>query len=143
MASTSNNNQALTTYDYTKLFSTSFKIISGTYTNSSGGEQTLSEGMLFGRVHSTGLLAILKSASSDGSQIPLGINLTAVTVANGASATIKLAVTGRCNQDELVLDGSDTLETVVDNRQLRDRIPADTEGIELESFTNLVNLENS
>lgn len=143
MAQTSDNNQAMTTYDYSKLFSTNFKVITGTYTNSSGGSVTLEEGMLFGRVHATSLLAILASGSSDGSQIPLGINLTAVTVANGASATITLAVTGRVDQDKLVFDGSDTLATVVDNRQLRDRIPADTAGIELESFTELVNYENS
>jgi len=143
MAQTSDQNQALTTYDYSQLFRGNYKVITGTYTNSSGDEVTLSEGMLFGRVHATGLLAILASGSSDGSQIPLGINLTSATVANGASATITLAVTGIVNQDKLVFDGTDDLETVVDSRQLRDRIPADTAGIELESFTELVNYENS
>jgi hypothetical protein len=138
----SNQNQSITTYDYSKLFSTNFKVITGTYTNSSGDTVDLVEGMLFGRAHASGLLAILASGSSDGSQIPLGINLTAASVANGASATIRLAVTGRVNEDKLVFDGTDTLDTVVDNRRLRDRIPADTAGIELESFTELVNYEN-
>jgi hypothetical protein len=143
MAFTSDQNQALNTYDYSKLFSTAFKTISGTYTNASGDEVELEEGMLFGRVHATGKLAILASGSSDGSQIPLGVNLTNVTVANGESATIVLAVTGKLNQDLLILDGTDTLDTVIDSRRLRDRIPADTEGIQLESFRNLVNYENS
>jgi len=143
MTQTSDQNQALTTYDYSQLFNGNYKVITGTYTNSSGSEVDLTEGMIIGRVHASSLLAILASASSDGSQIPLGINLTAATVANGASATITIAVTGRLNEDKIVFDGTDTLETVVDSRQLRDRIPADTAGIELESFTELVNYENS
>ena len=143
MAFTSDQNQALTTYDYSQLFNGNFKVITGTYTNSSGSEVELEPGMLFGRVHATSLLAILASGSSDGSQIPLGVNLTTATVANGASQTVTLAVTGRVNEDKLVFDGTDTLLTVVDSRQLRDRIPADTAGIELESFTELVNYENS
>lgn len=135
-------NQAITNYDYSKLFSTAFKTVTGTYTNSSGSEVTLEAGQLFGRVHATGLLAILASASANGSQIPLGINLTEVIVANGASATIVLAVTGRVDETKLVFNGSDTLETVVDDRQLRDRIPADTEGIELEVFNEITNIDN-
>lgn len=138
----STQNQAITRYDYSKLFSTNFKTIEGTYTNSSGDEVTLEVGQLFGRAHASGLLAILASGSSDGSQIPLGINLTSVTVANGASATIQLAVTGRVDETKIVLDGSDTLDTVVDNRRIRDRIPADTEGIELETYNEIVNYDN-
>lgn len=138
---TSTQNQSLTNYDYSQLFSTVFETIEGTYTNASGSEVELKVGMLFGRVTATGKLAICKSGSSNGSEVPLGINLTAATVANGASKTIQLAVSGRVNEDKIVLDGTDTLDTDFDGRILRDRIPADTRLI-LEKYTELTNYEN-
>ncbi len=138
----SNQNQAITNYDYSKLFKTTFKTVQMTYTNSSGASVDLVPGMLFGRVSADLKGAILKSASVDGSQIPFGINLTMATVANAASKTIQVAVTGMVDQDLIVLDGTDTLDTLISGRTIGDRIPADTEGITLEEFNQIVNLDN-
>jgi hypothetical protein len=138
----STQNQSITNYDYSKLFRTNFKAVEMTYTNSSGGDVDLVPGMLFGRVSADLKGAILKSASTDGSETPYGVNLTMATVLDTASKTIQVAVTGMVDAALLVLDGSDTLDTLIDGRTIGDRIPADTEGITLENFKDLVNLDN-
>ncbi len=135
-------NQAITNYDYSKLFKTNFKTVQMTYTNISGGTVNLVAGMLFGRVSADLKGAILKSASVDGSEIPFGINLTEAEVLNTASKTIQVAVTGMMDKALIVLDGADTLDTLIDGRTIGDRIPADTEGITIEDFDQLVNLDN-
>lgn len=138
----STQNQAITNYDYSKLFRTNFKTVELTYTNGTGSEIVLTPGMLFGQVSADLKGAILKSASIDGSQIPFGILVTEATVANAASKTIQVAVTGMVDAALLILDGTDTLDTIIDGRTIAAKIPADTEGITLENFTQLVNLEN-
>ena len=138
-------NSAITNYDYSLLMLSEFKTISGTYTNASGGEVSLLPGMIFGRVHATGLLAICDNDGGSvtaGNDIPLGINLTTATVANGASETVSLAVTGIVDASKLVFISGDDLETVYSGRQLRDLIPASTEGISLKNVESLVNFDN-
>lgn len=138
----STQNQSITNYDYSKLFRTNFKTVEMTYTNASGGDVELLPGMLFGRVSADLKGAILKSASIDGSEIPFGVLLTKATVLDTASKTIQVAVTGMVDKNLLVLDGADTLDTLIDGRTIGDRIPADTEGITLEEFEQLVNYDN-
>lgn len=135
-------NQSIHNYDYSKVFRTTFKTVPMTYTNSSGGDVVLVQGMLFGRISANLEGAILASASVDGSEIPFGINMTEKTVANTESIIIQVAVTGMMDSSKLVLDGTDTLDTLIDGRTIGDRIPADTEGITLEDFEQLVNLDN-
>ena len=137
----STENQSTTNYDYSKLFLTGFKTIPGNIA-ASGADIELEVGMLVGRISATGKLAICKSASNDGSQIPLGICMVEKTVSDGSNLDIVIAVTGRIDETKLVLDGTDTLDTAFDGRILRDRIPADTEGIELDTINGLVELDN-
>jgi len=137
----STRNQAITDYDYSKLFLTSFKTITVNVV-ASGADVTLAPGVLMGRVSATGKGAILKSASSDGSQFPLGLALDDVVIADGSNLDVAIAVTGKVDESMIVLDGSDTLDTAIDGRQLRDLIPASTEGIQLESLNELTNFDN-
>ncbi len=138
----STQNQAITNYDFSKLFLTTFKTVELTYTNVSGGTVELLPGMLFGQVSADLKAAILKSASIDGSQIPFGVLVTQATVLDTASKVVQIAVTGMVDQSLLLLDGADTLNTLIDGRTIAARIPADTEGITLESFEELVNQDN-
>lgn len=137
-----NQNQSITNYDYSKLFKTNFKVVKMNFTNGTGAELELLPGMLFGRVSADLKGAILKSASVDGSEIPFGVLVTQKTLAIAADAVVDVAVTGMVDKNLLVLDGSDTLDTLIDGRTIGDRIPADTEGITLEDFTELVNYDN-
>jgi len=138
----STQNQAITNYDYSKLFKTAFKTVEMTFTNGTGAELTLLPGMLFGRISATLKGAILKSASTDGSETPFGVLVSQHTIAIAGSVTVTVAVTGMIDKDLLVLDGTDTLDTLVDGRTIGDRIPADTEGITLENFNSLDNYDN-
>jgi hypothetical protein len=134
-------NQQIINYDYSKLFLTNFKVISVNVA-ASGADIELTPGVLMGRISATGKGAICKSGSSDGSQVPLGLCVETKTIADGENADVQIAVTGRVDETKIVLDGTDTLDTAFDGRILRDRIPADTEGIELETLTDLVNTDN-
>jgi len=137
----STQNQSITRYDLSQLFSTGFKTITVNIA-ASGSDIELEPGVLIGRIAATGKGAVCKSASDDGSQFPLGICVETKTISDGENADVQIAVTGRVNEDKIVFDGTDDLDTDVDDRTFRDRIPADTEGIELEKYNELTNYEN-
>lgn len=125
-----------------KIFIWNNEYISGTFLNDSGAELTLVGGELLGRVSATGKIIILKSAASDGSQFPLGINKSCITLAIAGEAEISLGVAGDVDQGLVILDGSDTLETPISLIQIRDRIAGDTKGIQLVESEDLTKLDN-
>lgn len=137
----STQNQSITNYDYSKLFLTNFKVITVNVV-ATGGDLELTPGVLMGRISATSKGAVLKSASNDGSQYPLGICLETISITENDNADVQVAVTGAVDETKIIFDGTDTLATAVDGRILRDRIPADTEGIRLETLTELVNNDN-
>ena len=102
-----------------------------TFLNNTGSELELKGGELLGRVSSTGKIVVLTSGAADGSQFPVGMNKTCVTVADSAEVVINMCVAGDVAQELVIFQGSDTLDTVVNDRQLRDRIAGDTKGIQL------------
>ncbi len=137
-----NQNQSITDYDFSKLFKTAFKVVKMNFTNGTGAELALLPGMLFGRVSADLKGAILKSASVDDSEVPFGVLVTQVTLAIAASTVVEVAVTGMVDKALLLLDGADTLDTLINGRTIGDTIPATTEGITLEDFNELVNFDN-
>lgn len=136
-------NQSITNYDYSQLFLTNFKTVRGTIA-ASGADIDLEIGQIIGRIAATGKLAISKSASNDGSEIPLGICLKEGTVEDGDELEFAIAVTGKVDASKLVFNGTDTVDTEVtsQNRTFGDLIPASTEGIELENVEQLSNYDN-
>lgn len=128
--------QAITNYNTAKIFGKNLRTITGSYTNSSGADQTISAGTLFGRIASTQELKMLQSSASDGSQFPLGFLLEGLTVDNGSTVELTLVVAGDVEESLITLTGyGDTLNSVISSRTLRDRIAADTEGIHLVTST--------
>lgn len=119
-------------YDVAKIFLGCNRYATGTFT-AGGAEVTLEAGTLLGRISGTNKLAVLKSASTDGSEIPVGILSHTVTVAASASKELTFAVEGDVAEEKVIFDGTDDLDTVVDGRTLRDRIGGDTVGIKLVS----------
>lgn len=126
-------NQLISQTDNSKIFLGDNNTFTGTYTNGTGSDVTLTSGMVIGRISATQALAILASGSADGSQFPVGILMLEadVTVSDGESKTLTLVNSGKVNEGLLDFNGTDTLATVVSSRSLRDRIIADTEGIKL------------
>lgn len=106
-------NPLVDNFDTRLLFLGENRFIDGTYTNSSGSNATLTKGMVFGRVHSSDKVAITASASTNGSQVPRFILADDYSVANGDSATLRLCICGRVDENLVTLDGSDTFATTI------------------------------
>lgn len=137
------NSQMTVNTDVSKIFLWNNRYDKAQYTNGSGAEVTLLAGTVLGRIHASGKVTPLTSAAADGSNLPVGILAHDVTVANGATVDLTYCVAGDVAEEKVLLQGADTLETVVTARRLRDRIAADTMGIKLVSATEMTSFDNS
>ncbi len=123
--------QMIINTDLSKIFVWNNRYESGTYTNATYDTVALAAGTVMGRVSATGKLKPLASAAVDGSQYPVGVLADDYSVEEGEDQELAVCVAGDVDQNKLVFDGADTLSTVIDGRQLRDRIAGDTVGIKL------------
>ena len=124
--------QAIIHTDTGKIFVGGNRYEKGDFNNSDLYDPvTLQAGTLLGRISATGYLVPLESGASDGSQYPVGVLADDYTVDEGEDQEIYFCVAGDVVADKVIFQGSDDLDTVVDGRQLRDRIGADTVGIKL------------
>ena len=99
--------------DYTKLFLGNNRYISATYTNGTGAPITLNEGQVLGRIFATGKVTPLIAASTNGSQLPLGVLRSSYTVAAAASVTVQVCISGDVASELLLFNASETASTVV------------------------------
>jgi len=118
----------------TFIFNNDFE--SGALLNASGGELTYPIGTLLGRIAATNKLVPMASGATDGSQFPVGVLAEEVTIADTEEANVNFAVSGDVREGAIVLDGSDTLLTVVSLKTIGDRIKSDTMGIRLVPVTD-------
>lgn len=110
--------------------------------NSQYDPLTLPAGTLMGRIKTTGVLVPLTSWATDGSQYPVGILADDITLDAGDTQQVSLCIYGDVAEAKVGLYGSgDSLDTVVDNRQLRDHIAA--QGIRLIPTTDMTDFDNS
>lgn len=77
-----------------------------TYTNSSGSDVDLLKGMIIGRIAASGLAKQTVSTATDGSQIPIGVLIDDVTIADGESASLSICIAGDVDYGMLVFGGS-------------------------------------
>ncbi len=82
----------------------------------------MKSGKLLGRVSATQTLALCDTDSIDGSQYPVGILLNDTTIEDGVTKTVTYVVSGDVAEDKIILNGNDTLSSVVSGQSLRDRI---------------------
>lgn len=120
----------ITNYDTSIIFLRDNKYEGAQYT-AVGGDKVLLAGMVMGRVTATGQLLQCKSAASDGSVVPVGILTKDITVLDTIVADVNICTGGEVAEEKVVMDGSDTLDTIYSARRLRDRIAGDTVGIVL------------
>jgi hypothetical protein len=140
------NSQMTVNTDLSKIFLWNNRYDKAQYTNGTGAAVTLLAGTVLGRITASGKLLPLKSAPAigeEGSEIPLGILAHDVTVANGATVDLSYCVAGDVAQEKIILQGADTLDTVISARRIRDRITGDTMGIKLVSGTEMTAFDNS
>lgn len=96
-----------------------------------GADLVLTKGMLIGKIGATQKGKILVAASTDGSQFPYGIITQDVTITDGDTKSLSVCVGGNVAQEKIVLNGAETLDTLVSLRSIGDRIMSDTLGIKL------------
>ena len=137
------NNQAHFDYDYSKIFIGGNRYEQVIFTNLTGGALDYLSGTVVGRISASGKITNLKSGATDGSQFPVGVLATDITqLGAAADVTVNMCISGDVAQEKIILDGSDTLTTVISDKIIRDRIGSDTVGIILKEGTELTNFDN-
>lgn len=139
------SNQMQTNYDNSIIFLGGNRYDTGEYTNGTGGELTFKAGTLLGRIAATGKLEPLTSApvtGKEGSEFPVGILSHDIVVPASGTVPVTFAVEGDVAEEKVIFQGADTYDTVVASRRLRDRIGADTVGINLVASTELTGYDN-
>lgn len=131
-------NQSTFDYDISKLFLFDNKYRKVNIANAGGTDLELKAGMLIGAVGAT--YQVYKSGTANISVV--GVLAEDVTIASGDSEDVDICISGRVDESKLVLDGTDTLATIVSNRTIRDRLAGDTLGIELVGGSELTKTDN-
>ena len=141
--SLSTSNQLNSNYDFSKVFLGDNRYESATLLNASETDEIeFPAGTLLGRIGSSNKVVPLTSAASDGSQFPVGILANTITLAAEAEGTVSMCVSGDVATEKVILQGSDTMATVISTRTIKDRIGSDTVGIKLVSSTDLTGFDN-
>ena len=134
--------QSIINYDTTKLFLFGNRYKEVVYTNSTGSSVTLPAGLVMGRIAATEKVVPIAKAASDGSQFPVGINVKAVTVANGATVNLTICVAGDVEKSLVLFPAGTDFDDVVSLRTIEDRIMSDTAGIFLIETAQLTGFDN-
>lgn len=86
----------------------------------SGADIVLPKGTLCGKIAATGLGAKLTSAAVNGSQIPYGFITDDITVVNGTTVKVPVICELTVDAAGIVLQGADTLNTVINGQTIED-----------------------
>jgi hypothetical protein len=141
---TQTDNQLHVEYNISKIFVFNNRYEQETLLNGSGGIKTFLPGTLLGRVSASLKLVPVASAAVDGSEIPVGILASEVTdLAIAGEKSVQVCIFGDVVESKLILDGSDTVDTLIDGRPIKDRIAADTKGIQLVDGFEMTKSDNS
>lgn len=121
-----------------KVFLFANAYINGDYANISGAEEDVACGQVMGRVAATGKIVVCKSTAVDGSQQPRFIQvqeLLAVPIA-GTVDNIAPCNGGHVNVNEIVFDGTDTIDTLVGGVRMGDLLIQNSKDLELITVTD-------
>jgi len=131
--------------DTTKIFLWNNRYRSNLYVNNSIYKpKVMKAGLVMGMIATTRVLVPLQADASDGSQFPVGILAEDITVDGSATVTCTICVSGDVAEDKVLFDlNQDDLNSVVSSRSLRDRLAADTLGINLVPSTEMTGHDNS
>jgi hypothetical protein len=125
------SNQLFINTDTSKIFVWNNRTATFNYNNATYDDVVLATGTLMGRISATGLVTVLDASASDGSQFPIGILFEGQTVEGGDTQQLTLCVEGDVVESKVVLKAGTTMNSVISDRRLFDRIGSDTVGIKL------------
>jgi len=114
--------QATINTDLSRVFLWENRYASADFNNELYDPLVMKAGKLLGRVAATQTLALCDTDSTDGSQYPIGILAEDVTIADGETKSVAYCIYGDVAEDKIILNGNDTLSSVVGGQSLRDRI---------------------
>lgn len=135
--------QAIINTDLSKIFVGNNRTETANFTNDTYDDITLQAGTLMGRIAATNEITPLTSGASDGSQFPVGVLNQTRVVEAGDTVNVAICVSGDVVESKVILQGSDTMNTVISGRTIKDRIGADTVGIKLVGSNELTDFDNS
>lgn len=114
-----------------------------TLNNATGGALTYPTGTVLGRVSASGKVVPFTSGASDGSQHPIGVlNEAKIAVPAAGNVVCYMVVGGYVDPAGLGLQGSDTLDTVISGKRVRDILVANSQ-IKLVPQAELTAYDNS
>ena len=135
------NNQAHFDYDVSKVFIFGNRYEEVTFRNLTGGTLSYAVGTVLGRISATGKVTEMKSAATDGSELPIGILATTITdLATVSDVEINMCIQGDISEDKVIFNGSDVITTAEQGRIYRDWLTL--VGIILKTSTELTNFDN-
>lgn len=139
-----NGNYLYVDYDLSKLFLWDNRYENGEINNSTYSDVAYNPGTVLGRVASTGYLVPFDSTASDGSEYVVGVLNNAIVVPASSKAYVAYCVKGDVATDQLILNGSDTLDTLISSRSrlVKDVIAADSVGLHLVNSEGLTFADN-
>ncbi|MGC4058178.1 MAG: hypothetical protein QM743_08670 [Chitinophagaceae bacterium] len=106
--------QLISNIDLSKIFLGNDKTRKATYTNGTGSPVTLVPGRIMGHVISNGKVLPQNKDSTDGSQQPRFVLMSAHdAVADGASVQVTLCVSGEVDASKLICASGETLDSAV------------------------------
>ena len=137
-----NGQQAIVNFDTSKIFVWGNRYEKASYNNSTYDTVELAAGTLMGRIATTQKIVPLASGASDGSQHVVGILAQDASVEEGDTVDLYICVAGDVVESKVVLDGSDTMSTVISGRSIRDKIAGDAVGLKLVGGDELTAYDN-
>jgi hypothetical protein len=140
-----NGQQAITNYNTAKIFIYNNRFQNETYINSGYVAVSIPSGTVMGRIASTGTVVPMTSGATDGSQKPMGVLACDLTnIAASASVAISVCIAGDVAKEQLVLQGADTLTTVVtgETQTIGDLLTGNSMGIKIVPGSELTQLDN-
>lgn len=139
-----NGQQATFNLNFQKVFLYENRFETNNYVNNSGYNPiTLLAGTVMGRVANSNVLIPFSSKSVNGGQFVVGILADDYTIQAGSTVQVSVCTYGDVNISALILaEQGDTLDTVVSNRTVRDKIKSESAGIRLITTTEMTDYDN-
>jgi len=132
---TNTGSQLTTNYDLTKIFLGANRYRTGSFKNTTGSTLVVPAGTLLAKVQAiavdtanvVGYLRLFDSTNTEGGKIAVGILNQDLSIAAGSTVTnVNYCVAGDFDNSKLIFQGSDTLDTVVAGKAIREIITAET-----------------
>ena len=147
---TNTGSQLTTNYDLTKIFLGANRYRTGSFKNTTGSTLVVPAGTVLAKVQAiavdtanvVGYLRLFDSTNTEGGKVAVGILNQDLSIAAGATVTnVNYCIAGDYDESKLVFQGSDTLNTVVNGKIVREIIIAETNLIGL-SLTQMSGYDN-